>query len=141
MAKPAERWVGKYQARTSVARPDYEWGVQNPSRGPITAAIGAKETLMAKMAARETWDKWEAALRYVGDEGWKDAALKKGAPRYTDGVSYGLPKFTDFASKFKAHLDAGLPAIRAMPRRTLEESIAKAAAMIKHNAKFTYKKK
>jgi hypothetical protein len=93
------------------------------------------------MAAKETWDKWEAALRYVGDEGWKDAALKKGAPRYTDGVTYGLPKFTDFASKFKAHLDAGLPAIRAMPRRTLDESIAKAAAMIKHNAKFVYKKK
>jgi hypothetical protein len=141
MSKPADRWTSKYDRRTAVAVEDYTWGVTNPSRPPATAAIGARKTLEAKMQNKATWDKWEDSLKFVGDEGVKAAAVAKGPERYPSGVRYGMPKFTDFAAKFKAHLDSQLPAIQAMGTATLEESLAKSAAMIRANAKFRYKKK
>jgi hypothetical protein len=141
MSKPSERWVSKWDRRTAVATDDYLWGVQNPARGPATAAIAARATLEAKMASKETWNKWEDGLKFVGDEGIKAAAAAKGPARYTSGITYGRPKFEDFAAKFKSHLDSQLPAIQAMSTATLEQAAAKAVAMMKANAKFRYKKK
>lgn len=141
MSKPSDRWVSKWGNRTAVAGDDYLWGVQNPARGPATAAIAARATLEAKMAQKETWNKWEDGLKFVGDEGIKAAAAAKGPARYSTGITYGTPKFADFAGKFKAHLDAALPAIQAMSTATLDQAAAKAVAMMKANAKFRYKKK
>jgi len=141
MSKPADRWVSKYDRRTQVATDDYKWGVENPARGPATAAIAKRADLEAKMASKDTWNKWEDSLKFVGDEGIKAAASAKGSVRYGPGIAYGLPKFTEFATKFKSHLDAQLPAIQAMSTATLEQAAAKAVAMMKANAKFRYKKK
>jgi hypothetical protein len=92
------------------------------------------------MADPKTWDKWEAALKAVGNEKWQKASVQKGVARYGPGVEFGKPYYSDFASKFKAHLDAGVDAVRKMPKVSIEDSVARASAMIKHNAKFTYKK-
>ena len=140
MSKPAERWQSKWQARASVARPDYEFGVQNPSRNPIDAAIAKRKDFEQKMQSKETFDKWEAGLRFTGLDGWQKAAMEKGAPRYTAGIEAGAGKYADFSNKFKAHLDTELPKIRAMSKATIDQAVAKAAAMIKANAKFRYKK-
>jgi len=141
MSKPVERWRDKYSRRTAVAGPDYEAGIRAPSRDPIKAAIDAKATWQAKMADPATAAKWSDALSYVGIDGWQKAALEKGTARYGPGITFGLPKYEDFASKFKAHLDRELPAIRAMKKVTIEDSVAKAAAMIRAAAKFVYKKR
>lgn len=140
MVKPPERWSAKYQSRTAVARPDYEWGIRNPARSPTAAAIAAKATLKAKMADAATWDKWEAARKYVGDEGWSKAAIEKGAVRYGPGVTFGAPKQAEFAGKFAPHLKTGVDAIMKMPNISLEDKIARAGAMIRHNATFRLKK-
>lgn len=135
------RWVDKYERRATVARVDYEAGVKKPKRNPIEAAIAAKETMVAKLTEVLAGTKWEDALRFVGEEGWRTAALKKGAPRYPEGIRAGLNKVKDFVGKFAPHLEAGMADVEKMPKRTLEESIEKAAAMIRHNAAFTYKKR
>lgn len=140
MSKPVERWTDKWKSRASVAKPDYIAGIQNPSRDPVAAAIEQKQSLMTKMQDSATWDKWEQGLRFVGQAGWQAAALSKGADRFTTGVNLGAPKFADFAGKFKAHLDAQLPAVRKMPNTNIEEAKAKAGAMIEANSKFRYKK-
>ena len=141
MSKPVERWLAKYDKRTSVAKDDYKWGVENPSQPPVDAAIAQRKTLESKMAAKATWDRWQDALTFIGNEGVKKAASEKGTDRYLPGVAFGMPKFEAFAAKFKTHLDSELPAVRKMGTATLDESIAKASAMIKANAKFTFKKK
>ena len=141
MSKPSERWVSKWDRRTAVAGDDYKWGVENPARGPATAAIAARATLEQKMAQKETWNKWEDGLKFVGDDGVKAAASVKGTARYGPGITYGTPKYTDFAGKFKTHLDTELPTIQKMSTATLDQAAAKAVAMMKANAKFRYKKK
>jgi len=138
MSKPVSRWVDKWHRRGRGAREDYKWGVENPSRDPRDAAIEQKETLVAKMAATETWDKWERRLKERGKKKWYDKTPKIGADRYTSGIEAGKPFYEEFAKAFKPHLDAGLEEIRKMPKATLEDAIAKAEAMIRHNAKFTF---
>jgi len=140
MVKEVDRWVKKYEERASVATEDYKYGVQNPSANPIEQAIVHRKDLEAKMRAKETWDKWENALKYVGLEGWQKGALEKGVARYSEGVRAGLNKYKDFASKFKEHLEKGVATVKAMPKTTLEDSIKRAEAMIRHNASFRYKK-
>jgi len=140
MVKPVDRWVKRYEERTAVAEEDYRWGVQNPKRGPASAAIANRKVIEEKMRRKETWDKWEAGLRFVGDEGVIKAAVEKGAPRYVPGVKASLDKVRDFATKFAAHLEAGQKKVWAIPKITIEDSIKRAAEMIRHNAQFRYKK-
>lgn len=140
MVKEVARWRDKYERRAAVATDDYKFGVENPARSPTDAAIAARKTLEAKMAAKETWDKWEAARKFAGDEGWRKGALEKGVDRYPIGVRVGLPKYEDFANKFKAHLEKKVEDIHKMPKVTIDDSIKRATEMIKHNAGFRYKK-
>lgn len=133
-------WTSKYEKRATIARPEYEAGVKNPKRDPIEAAIAQKETMVAKLTEVLAGNKWENALRFVGQSGWQKAALEKGASRYPEGIRAGIGKVKDFVGKFTPHLEAGMAEVENMPKRTIEESIAKSAAMIRHNAEFTYKK-
>jgi len=140
MVKSPDKWVSKYERRATVATEDYRDGVMNPSRDPIQAAISMRKTLEAKMARKETWDKWEAGLKYVGFEGWQKMALEKGVDRYAPGVRASLDKYADFASKFAEHLRKGVEEVHKMPKVTIDDSIKRAEYMIRHNAQFRYKK-
>jgi hypothetical protein len=139
--KPVERWSKKYEDRATIATDDYRWGIENPARSPTESAIAMKETLMKKMAAKETWDKWEEARRFVGDEGWRKGAIEKGVDRYAPGIRVGLDKYTDFATKFRDHMERKVEEVHKMPKVTLDDSIKRCIEMIKHNAKFRYKKR
>ena len=140
MVKAVDRWVKKYEDRATVATEDYKYGIENPSRSPIEGAIAQRKSLEAKMRDPKTWDKWENALKFVGDEGWKKGCTEKGADRYPTGIRAGLSKYSDFASKFADHLEAGVSKVKAMPKITIDDSVKRAEAMIRHNASFTYKK-
>jgi len=141
MVKPTDRWIKKYEARASVATDDYRWGIENPSVSPTGEAIAHRKDLETKMAKKETWDKWEDGLRFVGDEGWMKGALEKGVDRYVPGVRVGIPKFSSFAEKFRGHLDAGVKEVKKLPKVTLDDSIKRASEMIKHNSRFRFKRR
>ena len=136
--KPVETVVKKWLERARAGQQLYAERVKEPRRDPIKAAISMRPTIEAKMAAKETWDKWEQKLSAVGFNGWLEAVLKKGVQRYPQGIEFGKDKFAQFYSQFKAHLEQGLPRIYAIQKRTLEDSIQRAAEMIRWNAKFRF---
>jgi len=139
--KPVDYVTQKWRARASAAVEDYKRFVQAPSRDPIAAAISMKETLMAKMRSDETWKKWEEKLSAVGFKGWLEAVLNKGVQRYPQGIEFGTKYYEQFYSEFSKHLEAGLEKVYSLPRVTLEDSIRRAAEMIRHNAQFRFIKK
>lgn len=134
-------WTDKYGRRATVAQSDYENGIKKPRRDPVDAAIAAKETMVARHNEAMASGAWEDGLRFSGTEGWREASLKKGAPRFSTGVQFGLPKVRAFAEAFAPHLEQGLASVDAMPKRNVEEAIQKSAAMIRHNATFRFKKR
>ena len=140
MVKPVSRWVDKYESRATVAAGDYEYGVRNPKRPPATTAIANRSTLETKMAMKETWDKWEDSLAYVGDAGVINAAATKGKDRYVPGVRAGIDKVRAFATDFSTHLETAQAQVLAMPNVTLADKIARATKMIELNAAYRFKK-
>jgi hypothetical protein len=141
MVKPPARWKKKYVDRATVATDDYKFGVEHPVRSQMEAAIAGRKTLEAKMAKKETWDKWQEGLEYVGDEGWRKGCIEKGVDRYAPGVRVGADKYSEFAEKFSEHLKVKVEEIRKLPKITIEDSIKRAAEMIRHNAAFRFKRR
>jgi len=140
-AKPVDLAARKYLERARAGAKLYEERVKTPRRDPTKAAVSMRDTLEAKMRDKSTWDKWEERLLSVGFDGWLDATLSKGVARYVPGVEYGFKYWKQFYEQFKPHLEEGMKRVHAMPRVTLEDSIARAAEMIRWNAKFRYKKR
>jgi len=138
MSMPVERWEDRWFRKASAAVDDLRWGLEHPARDPVTAAIEMRSTLESKMAKKETWDKWEDRLKTVGKRRWYDRAPKLAPERYPRGIEAGRPEFRAFAEEFKPHLDRGLAEVRKMPRVTIEDSVNRAAYMIRHNAKFKW---
>jgi len=136
--KPVELTVKKWLERARAGATLYAERVKSPRRDPIKAAIAKRADLEAKMQKKETWDKWETRLSAVGMEGWLKATLTKGVERYPRGIEFGKDKFADFYEQFSKHLEAGLAKVLAMPKVTLEDSIRRAAEMIRWNAQFKY---
>lgn len=136
--KPVDYVTKKWLERARAAVEDYKLGVQNPRRDPIKAAISMKDTLMRKMAARETWDKWEQKLSAWNLEAWSKRAVNVGANRYPTGIEASQDTFKQFYEQFSKHLAEGLPKVYSIPRVTLDDSIRRAAEMIRHNAKFRF---
>jgi hypothetical protein len=76
---------------------------------------------------------WQTRLEAVGDQGIKAAAQAK-AQNYSTGVTQAQPKFLSAITKILAYEAAGLPAIYAMPRGTVQAGIARASAWIAYMA-------
>lgn len=132
-------WLEKYKSRAVGARKEYEAGVKAPKADPTEAAIEMQDTMLAKLTEAIVNGDWANGLRAVGQAGWQKACIEKGAPRYGPGITAGLPKYQAFVRDFAPHLEAGMASVRGMPKTTIEESIEKAAAMIRHNAAYKFR--
>jgi hypothetical protein len=62
--------------------------------------------------------------------------LEKGIGRVASGAQAAKSKMQDFFTDFIPHLEAGVRELQTMPRGDLEANIARANAMMRHNAKF-----
>jgi hypothetical protein len=139
--KPPDKVLEKWQKRAKDGKELYAYYVKLPKRSPTEAAISMRKTLEAKMAAKETWDKWEQNRRAVGDNGWLYGIMTKGLDRFPSGIDAGAWKYSEFYRQFKSHLEAGLPKVYSLPRATIDDSVKRAEVMIRHNATFRYVRK
>lgn len=131
----------KLLERVRQSKGFYIYGVQNPKVSPTEAAISQAEAWHAKVSAAETKQKWIENRKAAGDETWLAGILGKGADRWLPGVEFGVGKYLAFAEEFFPYLSAGLSKVYAIQKRTLDDSIRRAAEMIRHNAGFKRKKR
>lgn len=136
MVKDLDVWVEKYDRNARNAGPSYEAGIKAVSVDPTAEAVKARATFEAKMTDPKTFEKWEAGLNRWDADSWKKRTLAKGVKRYPDGIREGIEEYKKFAEEFKPHLEAGQAKVKEMSNVTLEDSIARSAAMIRHNAEF-----
>jgi len=139
LVKPPEFWVKRWYENARRAVDAYREGVQAPRRNPIEAAVANADVWHARVSAPETKEKWKARLSSVKFEDWLNAVLNKGAARYPNGIEFGKTKYERFAKAFHSHLEEGVRRVLAIPKRTLEDAIRRAAEMIRWNAKFTFR--
>lgn len=103
----------------------------------VTVAPGAAAARQKSVWVQNTTsaaDKWAQKVAAVPLSDWQSAMTQKGIPRIATGATAAQPKFSTFMTKFLPHLAAGRAALPA--RGTLDQNIARSAAMIRHNAAF-----
>lgn len=126
----AEKWSRNLgQAGDSIRA-----GVASVTTAPGAAAAAQKQLYVQRVM--EQADKWAARVGAVSLSSWQDSMITKGLPRITSGATAAVPKFTDFMTQFLPHVEAGARQVRGMPKGSLDASIARAAAMIRHNSQF-----
>lgn len=111
-------------------------GVQAVSVAPTDKAAAAADRYAAGVARAVTDGKYQAGLRRVSLEDWKQATLRKGLNRIAAGATEGKSKMTAFLSDFIPHLEAGQRMLDSMPRGDLQTNIQRAVSMMQHNAQF-----
>jgi hypothetical protein len=139
--KPADRIVSKWAERAKAGVNLYAEFTAQPKRDPTAAAVSMKATWQAKVSSTDTANKWEQALRNVGFQGYLYGVKTKGVNRFPQGVDAGTVYMQQFMSQFLPHVAAGLSQVYRLPKTNIEESINRAATMIRHNAKFRFQKR
>ena len=139
--KPADRKVSKWAERAKAGVNLYAEFTAQPKRDPTAAAVSMKATWQAKVSSTETANKWEQALRNVGFQGYLYGVRAKGVNRFPQGIDAGTVYMQQFMSQFLPHVAAGLAQVYRLPKTNIEESINRAATMIRHNAKFRFQKR
>ena len=117
-----------------------EEGVKNVTRNPAEEAIKKKDKMRANILRAIDNGTWEAGLRSVTLEGWKQDMLTRGIPRVGEGAEQSIGKIEEFHTQQQAYLESYLPNLRAMPDLTLQDNINRAVANIQAMSKFRFKK-
>lgn len=129
-----EQAAAKWQTRLSGATQQITDGVNRVNRAPGAAAAQNKAAWLARVTASA--DKWARNVSAVSLEDWKAKMTTVGIPRIAQGAQANVGKVQSFQAAFLPYLDQGVARVKAMPNATLEDGIARATAMIRHNANF-----
>lgn len=135
MLTPQE-FAEKQNRRLKAALEDIRTGVSRVDVAPTQLAAKKKEKMKTKLNEAIDKGKWERNLQKVTLQEWQEKIINKGIPRISGGIDAARAKVEDFARQFLPHVEAGVKKIQTMPDLTLEDSIQRAAAMIRHNASF-----
>lgn len=128
-AEAAQKWA----TRTSSATADVQRGIERTTKDPGKLAAAAADKWHAKVTAAKP--KYATNVGAVSQAEWKASALA-GVNRIASGVQAKVGKMERFQTAFFAHLAQAEATIGSMPTSTIDQSIAKMVAQVRHNAAF-----
>lgn len=129
-----EQATAKWVQRLGQSTQQITDGVNRVTVAPGSKAAAAKVLWAQRVAAAQ--DKWAARVGAVSLQSWQQSMINVGIPRVASGAQAKQGKVQDFMSQFLPHLDAGVAKVKSMPKGDINASIARAVAMIQHNASF-----
>jgi hypothetical protein len=128
----AQKWARNLGASTQ----DIVAGVDAVTTAPTQAAAARKTEMLAKLTNAVNSGKWERGLSRVSLQDWKNAMKDKGVQRVASGAQTAQPKMAAFMTEFLPVAESVSQQTKAMPKMTLEDSIARSAAAIRAFAEF-----
>lgn len=132
-----DQGAAKWASRLSGATQDITTGVQGVTEAPGIAAARSKALWLQQVTASA--DKWARRVSAVSLTDWQTSMIQKGIPRIASGAQAAVPKMTAFLADFLPYVDQGVQALKSMPKGGVENGIARAGAMIRHNAAYVRK--
>lgn len=134
MPKDAAQVAATWMNRLSASEAEIRAGVGRVTQSPGELAAAQVEAYIAGVQrARAKWVRNTSAVSLAQ---WQRAMIDKGIPRISSGAQAAQPKVEQFMRQFLPYVEGGAAAVRNMPKGTLEQGIARASAMIRHNAGF-----
>ena len=134
-----EQFAEKHNRRTKAALEDMKAGVEAVTEAPTEKAAAKQEKMRQRLLEALESGKWANGLKRVSLEEWKQKMLELGLNRVATGLDANKKKVEEFAAQLLPHIDAGQKLIEKMPDVTLEDSINRMTAFIRHMSKFQRK--
>jgi hypothetical protein len=132
----ADAVVRLWAERGAASAETVKAGVNAVTENPAAKAAAAVDVWAANVAKAK--QKFVDSLNRVTLQSWKQSMLGKGvnnmAAGYADAGNQN--KFLVFMRSWLPYVRDGAKMVRAMPKGNLEQGIARAVAMIRHNAAF-----
>jgi len=100
-------------------------GCQKVTENPAAKAIANVDKWQTNVASARSRARYVGALGKVTLEGWKSQVSAKGGAAFTNGVRAAGPKYGAAMSGVLAHMGPVLDRVRAMPKTSLADSIAR----------------
>lgn len=139
MALSAAAVAKKWADNMANAGAAMKAGVQAVTINPAAQAAAAKDLWLQGVQRAAAEGSFEAGLANTTLQSWQSSMINKGVPNMQTGVKEGLPKMQAFLQDFLPFAQQVSDNVKAMPKGTLANSIARAAAAITQLA--SYKKR
>lgn len=134
-----DEFTEKHSRRLKGAIADMQRGVEGVTASPTLAAAAKKDKMRAEINRSIDSGKWEAGLKRVSLQEWKDKMISKGLGRVAAGIDAAAGKVKDFATQLLPFQDTLAATIKKMPDVSLEDNINRMTSWIRGMAKFQRK--
>lgn len=124
----------KHARRLKASTEDVRKGIDRVTESPTLKAAAKKDKMLTNLTAAVNSGKWEAGLKRVTLEDWKNKTRDVGVNRIAAGIDAAAAKVEAFADDLLPHIDRGLEKIKAMPDVTLDDNINKMTTFVRHMA-------
>jgi len=131
-----QQWSEGWQSGMRNAVPKIQRGVAAVTESPTAKAAGKKDAWLAGVNRAHMDGSYERGCLSVTLQAWKDLTAAKVATSLPTGVTAAAAKVTNIATQLTAHINQALPTVNAMPKVTLQDSVAKVSAWMTHMAAF-----
>lgn len=129
-AQATAKWV----QRIGVAGDAMTAGVNAVTTAPGQLAAAQSQAWISKLQASQA--KWKSRVASVSLQSWQQSMINIGIPRVAAGAQAKQGKYTAFANQFFPFLDTVTASTKAMPKVTLQDSIARVTNQITKTAQF-----
>jgi hypothetical protein len=129
-----EQATTKWLNNINTAGDRMKTGAMNVQVAPGQKAAAAADKWL--MRVQQSQAKYKNNVSRVSLQEWQNAYITVGIPRVSQGAAAKQAKYTAAMADFIPYLTQGVAKIDAMPKVTLQDSIARAVAMINHNAAY-----
>lgn len=120
----SQKWVTNFgNAATSMTD-----GVNSVQTAP--GQLAAAQASLWLQRIQQSQQKWVNRVSAVSLADWKSAMINLGIPRAQQGATQKQSNYTAFITEYMNFLQGQVPNIKAMPKGTLAQSIARSNAMI-----------
>ena len=123
----AEKWARRLQGATE----DIRRGVTKVTTAPGESAAAQQDALLANFADSVNSGLWARRVRGVSLQEWQAATIDKGIGRIPAGVTAAQPKMAAMAAELLPAVDAAAEAARALPKGSIEQSIARMTTFVR----------
>jgi len=134
-----EQLATKWGNRLKGSIEEMRNGANRVTVAPGVQAAAKADKWQARLTESATKAKWQRNVARISVDEWRKRYVDKGLSRVASGVDASTDKMTEFATQLIAHQNAGLQTLSTMPDLTLEDSINRMGAWIRHMAKFQMK--
>lgn len=133
----AKKWADRMKAATQSMKD----GVAAVTVSPTAKAADAVDKWAEGVRRAREEGTYEAGLRAVSNEQWKQAMLNKGIPHVSEGVNLAQPKMERFLGELLNHTEMVKAQLDQMADATPEDRIQKMIRNVELMREFKFKRR